>query len=244
MPALLSTRIKLMRRCAVFQLAAVILLAISFGVLIQVLIEQVATYGIILLSGGAMGLSIVVLLFVYFFLKRRSGVFTPYRIPISVPDKNAAFQMLYATPIDQNAYLFLGSRGSIKVRLLALYQPSFSASSFSKQRKQINANINQQYHIPQQEPYFDAVSRLRINLVVCDNSNDELEKWVSKNPVHLLSRNESIVSAAILIKEQTLLLPAFLSENLYWKEIKKYEAAATLLVERLSLAVTQESSIC
>lgn len=233
MPVQLIKRIQVMRHCAAARLVCVILLIISFGFLIQSIFDSSIRSSVILVFGIIALLCGLVLLSLHCYLKKNSGTFSPYRIPILPHNLDAATAMLYTQKVGDDAYGFVGNCGKIKVRLLALYQSRFAEDQLALRRKKANAVLNKTHCIPREESLFEAISRLRINVVICQEETEELNKWVSKRTSQMLLRNESIVSAAILLNSQELLFPAFLSGDVELKEINKYEAAARILVERL-----------
>lgn len=234
MPDSFFHRIKMMRIHQTIQLICLIMAMISCGVLIQCMLEGNIVLEVGLFLGIMAVVSISLLIYSRRYLKDRSGNFPFYRIPIAVETVDDIVKLLGAGEVAPNAFFSLFTCKNIKVRLLMLYCPVFSEEMVKKQRRTANKKINSLFSSPANEPYFEAVARHRINLVVCDNCNDELLAWVTRNPEHLMHRNESIMAAAVILQEKMLILPAFVSGDLDFKQLKKYEIACNTLSTQLS----------
>lgn len=75
---------------------------------------------------------------------------------------------------------------------------------------------------------YEVFSKFRINLIVCETSSPELERYINHNADILLMRNEIVISAAIVLNEQVLLFPDCMT-NLTLNQLKRYKAAAQFL---------------
>ena len=138
-----------------------------------------------------------------------------------------------ATEVCDGAYISFQKHGKLTFRILIQYFPYYDKEKISKQRKKANQQINQAYHIKAEAPLFETLQTARINLIVCEEISDELIKWVECNTEKLLSRNESIINAAVVTKENIMLFPDCLHGPSY-VEVNKYEAASRILCNSLS----------
>lgn len=172
-------------------------------------------------------LSLVVVLFLEVW-KKKQGPGEIYKIKISCTDRESLITSSNSIPICENANVIMLSKDKYKIRILLQFISIFDANILGKQRKVANRMINKQYRISSDLPMHDALKMLRINLVVCDEVSDSTYRWVERDTAHLLSRNESIVNAAIILNQGILLFPDCLPGPTYI-EIKKYELAATIL---------------
>ena len=169
------------------------------------------------------------------FLKMNTGDLSQYEIPIVASDLEAVVLALNAEKIDDDHYVSFRKKDGIMVRILAQYGSAFTKRESTAKRKRANKVINARYGISSKASLYDALSSLRINLVICNRRNDELLSWLNANTTMMLRRNEAIVSAAIIMGEQRLLFPACM-EDLSIINLKRYEMAAVVLMECLEVS--------
>ena len=234
MPELFQYRIKIMRIHQIIQLISLIIAMFSCGLLLQCMFEgRILPSAAIIL--GIMALcSISSLIWSHKYIKRVSGQFPCYHIPVDVDSIDMVVERFSGNEVIPDSYVSFSGFQNIKIRTLITYCPSFSETATKKQRKKANNKVNSLFPTPSSEPYHKAIARQRINLVVCNSCNDELLMWINRMPEHLMHRNESILSAAIVLDEKTLLLPAIFSGGLDLKQINKYEYSCNMLFNSLS----------
>ena len=148
-----------------------------------------------------------------------------YVIPLNNVSLHSIAQSFGATEMSDEAYIAFQTIAGISCRILIQYITQFNSSSLSQQRKKINRCINVKYQVKSEAPIFETLSRLRINLIVCETSSPSLVRYISQNACKLLYRNESIVQVAIILDEQVMLFPDCIS-TLSLNQVKRYEIAA------------------
>lgn len=157
---------------------------------------------------------------------------TTHQIPILCTKKDSLITSLNAGQILDDAYIVFQNINTFKLRMLIQFIPQFDKDILAIQRKKANRKINMQCHVKSNQPFHDALKMLRINLVVCEDLSDPVLRWVEHDTANLLSRNESIIQAAVILKQGVLLFPDC-PHGLTYIEIKKYELAAKLLCSLL-----------
>lgn len=234
MPSLLFERVKKMRICAVIQTVCLILAMMSICIFLGCLFYHATL--VTSLSFGAVGcVSSLIILLCNRYLKADKSKLEQYEIPIHTADMASIAAVLIAEKFDNDAYVSFRKQGRISVRILAQYHPEFIKKEVSAKRKRANKRINARFDVSSQVPMYEALSSLRVNLVVCDQRNDDTIAWVNSNTAMLLQRNEAIVSAAVILGEKKLLFPACM-ENLSIGNVNRYEAAAAVLIASLAIS--------
>ena len=104
---------------------------------------------------------------------------------------------------------------------------SFDKSLLSKQRKKANQILNKQLNTRSEVPLYSALKMIRINLVI------SLHEYLTGSTSNLLSRNEIVIPAAVVLGERKMLYPKCMAD-VTPNELSRYIAVATYLVEKLN----------
>lgn len=238
MPPLFYERVRKMRICASIQLVSIIALLVTAGVLVECVFTK-AQFAVVCILLFILCVLILAVVLCNGYIKRQPCGLKIYDIPIGTGDVESVAEALSASPIGEGAYVSFCKKRNISVRVLIQSAAGFDRKVFSDQRKRLNRKINKANQISTEVPLHEALSSLRINLVVCDRRNAELIAWVGNNTERMLQRNEAVISAAVITEEKKLLFPACIN-NLTIAELNRYEAAGTLLYEGLSQAGKME----
>lgn len=83
-------------------------------------------------------------------------------------------------------------------RVALLHQPIFSNSDYKAQRDRANQAASRAHPSKKEGPRWEIESMARIYLVVCDDINDALSRYISTHTQQLLTRNECIVNMAVV----------------------------------------------
>ena len=140
---------------------------------------------------------------------------------------------LFLAKVCDGAYVSFRKYGKTSLRILIQWVPDCGQEEILTQRKKANRRINQAYPVKAEAPLFDALRMARVNLIVCEDLSDELIRRVERDTEKMLGRNESIINAAIALKDKTMVFPDCLHGPSYI-EIQKYEAAAKTLCNSLA----------
>lgn len=232
MPDLFYARTKIMRWISISQLVNGILLAVSCAIIFDCVYSK-GPYQTYLVFGTIAVINLIILIFCYQYFRKTRGADIPYSVPLSVGSIQDIVSALIAEEVENDSYVSFCKVEGINIRTLIQYAPKYDKSTITAQRKNVNKLINRSFHISHSVPMYEALSSIRINLVVCDSVNDQLLKWVSQNTERFLSRNEAIVSVAITLEDKIMYFPAFFS-NVLWNQAKRYEVAGVFLSERLA----------
>ena len=231
MPELFELRIRQMRICAVTELVCILMGLPVIGLLALALTAEVSL-------GAAAALAVAALICVVcfaccrVFIGKRRVHGTHCEIPVGIGTYEELTAAMSGTAMRENAYIAFMEQNGMKIRVLMQYAPVFNQQAFSKQRKSVNAEANKQFRISSSVSIYEAFKRLRINLVVCGEADDALLAWVNRDAYPLLHRNEAVVNAAVALGTGKLLFPVCV-DHLTLLELKRYEAAARLLAEKL-----------
>jgi len=155
-----------------------------------------------------------------------------YAIPLNAMRLEDIVRILSGKKLDDDSYVSFLMSGGVTVRLYIQSMPHFIPADLVKKKKRANLLINRIYQVKTEAPLFEIASSLRITLLVCEDKNDELVRWIARDTGRLLSRAESIVNAAVVLSDGTLLFPACpfgVSPN----EVKRYLVGIELLVQQL-----------
>lgn len=224
MPSRLVKTIQIIKFVARIELLCTMIILLSLGLLIESLFGGGSIQIIIFLScicvvcGTTIAVSSTK-------IRNLSKSAETYVIPLNNVSLHSIGQSFGATEISDEAYIAFQTIAGISCRILIQYITQFNSSSLSQQRKKINRCINVKYQVKSEAPIFETLSRLRINLIVCETSSPSLVRYISQNASKLLYRNESIVQAAIILDEQVMLFPDCIS-TLSLNQVKRYEIAA------------------
>ena len=231
MPSLFYERVRKMRICAYVQLVCIIFAMMSGGIFIASLFYN-AELSVCLGFGSVGCICVLLILFSSRYLKKDTRNLLQYEIPMWATNVEEVASALSAGRIDNDSYVSFRKKGRISVRILVQFDSEFISKEVSRKRKRVNKIINSKFGVSSQVSMYDALSSIRVNLVVCNRRNDELISWVNANTRMLLHRNEAIVSAAVILGENKLIFPACI-ENLSIAEVSRYEAAGLILASCL-----------
>ena len=230
MPELFELRLRQMRICAGIELACILLGILVIGLLVVDLTAEV--------SLGAAALAVAALICVVCFaccrafISKRRVHGAHYEIPVGIGTYEKLTAIMSGVVMRKNAHIAFMDQNRMIIRVLMQYAPVFRQQEFLKQRKSVNAEANRQFCIPSSVSIYEVFKQMRINLVVCEEANDALLAWVSRNAHPLLHRNEAVVNAAVVLKTGKLIFPVCV-DHLSLLELERYEAAARLLTEKL-----------
>lgn len=230
MPYQLAHRIHELKKYAGLDLIIACLLIILIGLEIEA-----CMYGRWYLSFVFLSMICVCLLtlLVLSYLKKKQNLRQVYRIPVDCENLDSVVCVFSAAKVCDGAYVSFRKYGKHTLRILIQCVPGCGQKQISTQRKKANRLINQTYHVKAEAPLFDALRMVRVNLIVCDALSEELIRRVERDTEKKLSRNESIINAAIAVKDKTMVFSDCLHGPSYI-EIQKYEAAARTLCNSLS----------
>lgn len=107
--------------------------------------------------------------------------------------------------VHSGVYVALTKYGSMRLRVLMQFEDAFDATTI-KRRGAANKNANKILGTSNHTTIAESTKLLRINIVICEEENKELIRWV-QNTAQILWRVESIVNIAIVKKENKLLVP-------------------------------------
>ncbi len=79
----------------------------------------------------------------------------------------------------------------------------------------------------QEGPQWEVVSRVRVNLVVCDDMNDVPSRYIGTHAQHLLSRNECIINMAVT--GGSLLAPPVRGADVGTSSLNRYARSIDLI---------------
>ncbi len=160
---------------------------------------------------------------------RRVAVPAPYVLKLSVPmGKESVFDKLQAQTYLQNSKRYSENevifffQKHLHIRVLAVYLPNFSKSEFDRSKKRLNAKINKEFSVKQEVSRLEAVKSLRLNLIVTDISNSELQTYLSRNAADTMRRVEGVLNIAIDLSRGELFIPVMFGDCVY-SDIRKYE---------------------
>ena len=174
---------------------------------------------------------ICLMIWICLFSAKQSSV-TLHQIQISYVNKESLIAAFNANQIMDDTYIVFRKKDDLRLRMLLQFIPRFDKEVLAKQRKNANKIINKQYNIKGNLPLYDALKMLRINLVICEEMSDSVLHWVERDTAKLMGRNESIINAAVVIKQRMLLLPDC-PHGATYIEIRKYELAVKILCSSL-----------
>lgn len=230
MPYQLAHRIHELKKYAGFDLTIVCFLMILIGLEIEACLYRRWYLSFLFLS---MICVCLLTLFVLSCLKKKQNFRQVYRIPVDFDNMDSIVCAFSAAKVCDGAYVSFRKYGKTTLRILIQWVPDCEQEQISAQRKKANRLINQAYPVKAEAPLFDALRMARVNLIVCDDLSDELIRRVERDTEKMLGRNESIINAAIALKDKTIVFPDCLHGPSYI-EIQKYEAAAKTLCNSLA----------
>lgn len=224
MPSGLIQKIRIMKAFAVIELICLIISFITLALGAEVLlVGGSAQVGIVLFGLSVCSGIVIVCLSKY--LKGMEARAKTYVVPLNNMSLEAIVRAFSASEIGDEGYISFQSIKKIHCRLLIQRISQFNSSVLAQQRKQLNRVVNTKYHVKSTVSMFEALSSLRINIIVCETSSPALHHYIGQNPAKLLSRNEAVVQAAFVLDEQVMLFPDCISD-LSYNQVKRYQIAA------------------
>lgn len=150
---------------------------------------------------------IILLIWVYSRNKTRKSKPTdpvqPWTVPLHGPI--TPLERQNAMEVYPGVYVALTKYGSMRMRVLTQFEDVFDATT-NKRRGAANKNANKILGASNHTTIAESTKLLRINIVICEEENKDLIRWV-QNTAQTLWRVESIVNFAIVKKENKLLVP-------------------------------------
>ena len=232
MPSSLIQKIRIMKSFAVINLICIIISIITLALGAEtILVGGSVPVGMILLC-VSMGNGILIFILSKY-LKSMQARAKTYVIPLNNMSMHTITHAFSASEIDNKGYISFQTIDKIHCRILIQHISQFNSTALIQQRKQLNRAINTNYHINSAVSMFEAFSRLRINVIVCETSSPDLHKYISQSANNLLSRNEAVVQVAIVLDEQAMLFPDCISV-LTINQVKRYQTAAYCVCNALA----------
>lgn len=228
MPNELKKQIKNLKIRAVLITSLGIFLAILVGLEIEAFILY-ANAQIKVVIGV---LILICLIIMIYLISAKQSQIPSHQIHISYANKESLITSFNASQIMDDAYIVFQKKDDLRLRLLLQFIPQFDKDILAKQRKKANRMINTQYNIQENLPLYDALKMLRINLVICEEMSNSVLLWVERDTAKLMGRNESIINAAVVLKQGLLLIPKC-PHGATYLDIRKYELAAKTLCSTL-----------
>lgn len=224
MPSRLVKTIRINKLAASIELVCTMIILLSLGLVVETLLGGGSIQVIIVLCSVCAigGITIAVLSKKIKSLQKHAETHVIQLNNMSLHSITHAFA---ASEISNDAYIAFQTIAGISCRILIQYITQFNSSSLAQQRKKANRYVNAKYQVKSTVSMFDALSRLRINVVVCETSSPALHKYISQNATNLLYRNESVVQVAIILDEQVMLFPDCIS-TLSLTQVRRYQIAA------------------
>ena len=228
MPSEYEQNIRRMKQTAIVSLVCVCgsVLSLCIGIAVAFWKEQVL-WGVAAAVIAAVFVAVMILLEKRFKAETRRD--TLYRIDTDVDQLDLILQRLQAVPVIPDAYVAFHSHNKMKIRTIVSFTLDYDSKEIKQHRKKVNREINRVYGVKSKMPLYEALSMLRINLVVCPTGGNAVSEWVSRNADSLLYRNEAIIHAAIILEEKKLLIPAVLA-SLDLGQLHTYQTAISYLL--------------
>ena len=157
----------------------------------------------------------------------------PYCVSLSLKSKDAIISALGAKEIDNAVSASVIAIKGYSARIIIQEAESFDKSLLSKQRKKANQILNKQLNTRSEVPLYSALKMIRINLVICEENSPSLHEYLTGSTSNLLSRNEIVIPAAVVLSERKMLYPKC-AADVTPNELSRYIAVAAYLVEKLN----------
>lgn len=234
MPPRFYARTRTMKRCAVSDLICTVILIMALGLAVELLVLHGSSLAISIAMATALT-CMVLLVRNARRIKALSKPLTPYCVPLDDVTFSAIVSGFDAAEVESGGYAAFSKLGKYSVRLLIQHTHRFDHGELCQQRKKLNRKNNAHYKTKTEMPIFEALSMLRINLVVCDEAPDDVWEYLEKNIELLLSRNELIVPAVIALDRQQLFFPNCMA-SLTINQLARYVAAARYLCSALPVS--------
>ncbi len=115
-------------------------------------------------------------------------------------------------------------------RFLLIKTPYFDKAGYDSIKQKVNKAVNQEFQVPNWAPSYKVRKMMRINIIVTNEVNDALYRFLSNNAGVLLSRAEGIINFAIV--GDYLVIPPLWGEN-DMMEISRYERSIKTVTKLL-----------
>ena len=178
-------------------------------------------------------LCVVIMVFIARHTHLLSADTEPYCVPLFLESKDAIISALGAKEIENTVYASVIAIKGYSTRIMIQEAEPFDKSLMSKQRKKANQILNKQLNAHSEVPLYSALKMIRINLVICEKNSPSLHEYLSRSTSNLLSRNEIVIPAAVILSEQKMLYPKC-TADVTPNQLSRYTAVATYLVDRLN----------
>lgn len=159
----------------------------------------------------------------------RSITVAPYSLKTDIPlTKESVIETLCNQPTVQRVKKYsedetaLFLRNGLRVRLLIIYIPEFTKEAFDCTKKRINRKINNDFRAKHTVSKNEAVKRVRVNLILTDAVNAELDAFLYRNAADTMRRVEGILNVAVDLTQSKIFIPAMFGDCIF-SDIRKYE---------------------
>ena len=232
MPEQFDKRICAQKTLIITELVCIIIIIIAIGLTAEVMITKSGVQiAYILLA--IVCFFVLILVCISLYIKSASSCSELYTISIASSSLQSITDAFFANMIEEDAYISFCKIGKFSLRLLIQYTPKFDNKDLAQKRKKINRIINSRYHITTPMSMYEALTKLRVNLYVCERSSDEVYKFLKRDISILLKRNEIVIPAAVILDQKKLIFPDCMY-GLTLTELKRYEIAARFLSNSLA----------
>lgn len=238
MPTRYYRRIDTMKKLAYTEIICTIVLVMSGILLIEVLVAKTNAWAMASLLSIFL-VCVCVLIGTVQYGNSVSKQAEIYQISISGTDWNHIVNVFGGVDILPNTCVSFSTTHGFSARTLIQYCDCFNRQELANQRSKANQLINKRYGVDSSVSLFEAKTKFRINLVVCQKNSPELLAWVKHDVNKLLSRNESIVQMAIALDDNLLLVPDF-TNPLMLHELNRYVVATQMVCDRLTAGPSQK----
>lgn len=223
----LYKRAQKMRMYAIIQLVCVCITMIAVFLYIGWLIELHVSLPILLVAAGIGATGAVLIDFVY----KRDKAPPMYRLPVRAGTPADYASICNAYEVEPDAYCGQQRFRNMDLRISILVQQKYNRDELQRLNKRVNKTFNQQHRVQNELPMEEAARRQRMKIVVLENSDPQLEKWVCNHSDTLMRRVEGIINIGILADQELLLFPAITELNIH--SLKKYIRCAEFVKQYL-----------
>jgi len=183
----------------------------------------------ILFFAGLFVISLIAML--YCNRKPKNSTVAPWYIYATQLDINSKLDIF--TEVHDGIYIAHDQVGKIRIRALLQFEKFFQPETVSKRRNAANKKANKLLGSKNTVSIMESNHMLRINLLIYEYCNAELEKWV-QNTNRTLWRAESIVNFA-WIPQKALLVPN-LNGPFDLSMLNRYQAAVDYVLSLAEVA--------
>ena len=229
----LKMRIVQLQRYLLCELICLIVLIISLGLSF----EAVFSVGHTCITFSLLGISVIcisMLIMIACFKRSYSKKAKLCAIPIDTISWEQVCTLFSASEILPDAYVSFCKIGSRTTRLLFLYCTRYCKKVISAQRKAANRIINKRYSISSAASLFDAKSRSRVNILVCEKASKDLYQLLETNSKFQIKQSEIVFTVAVALDDNILLMPDCTGEFTL-SELIRYSDAVSILTKKFGL---------